>query len=147
MRCPYCDSTRVFRRKDLYERVYACRRCAYQFEVSLVKVIVHKIFSFPYSSIIYYPIIMGIIYLLAMYTYVDNELKRSGYAVFLIFFAVFILLFFGFTIVEENPIFLMSRQGNQWERLKGAHPLFKLALYLFISAFFAPFVFNTLMHD
>ncbi len=145
MRCPYCDSKRVFRRKDLYGRIYACRRCAYQFEVSLVKEIVHKLFLIPCSSIIYYPIIMGIIYLLAMYTYVENEIKRSSYAVFLIFLSVFILLFFGFTIVEENPIFIMSRQGSQWERLKEAHPLFKLALYLFISAFITPFVFNFFM--
>jgi hypothetical protein len=140
MKCPYCGYTKTVN-KDGKMRVFTCPRCDYLFEESVGKVILEKVLSVPFCSILYTPILLVINYYLARLIFTDNSpLSFGALLMFLILLTAFILLFvFYITSGRDSRVFIVKPTGDRrlLKQLMDSHSLLKISLFLIISSIFA----------
>jgi len=152
MICPYCGYSKP-KNADGKKREFTCPRCDYLFEVSMVQVIMDKIFSVPFSSLIYTPIILLMGYYIAKRSYTSylSNLRPDSWVLSFGFFisfhyilVAFILLFILFiSRNRKKSIFLFEIHEDKTfiTKMKDISPLIKMILMLFISALIFFFIY------
>lgn len=140
MKCPYCGYTKTVN-KEGKMRVFTCPRCDYLFEEPLGKVLLEKVLSVPFSSLIYTPILLVINYYLTQLIYTDNSPLSSGaLMMFLILLTAFVLLFILYiTTGRSTRIFIVkpTENRNLIKKLLEINPLVKMSVFLIIASIFA----------
>ena len=144
MNCPYCGYSETKRKKDSF-KVYTCPRCSYLFEAPFGGVLLEKILSIPFSSIIYTPIILTINYYIALRTFQESQLSFGIFVAFHNLMSAFVLLFILFlTSGRKARIFLIKpgKRSDIVTKIKETNPLIKMIVFLFISAIIFPFFYR-----
>lgn len=142
MICPYCGNLKTEAVKGKFKD-FRCPRCDYLFEVPSARVVLDKILSVPFSSILYPPPIITGTYFLAKVGYAEDSPLPFGY-----FFAFLVLLwgfvtFFMLFVVSErrSQIFIIKEKKNFLNEVKDASPLLKMTIIYIITALVIPFFF------
>jgi hypothetical protein len=152
MNCPYCGYSKLNRVEDK-RREFTCRRCDYLFEVSTSDIVLDKIFSVPFCSLIYTPAILTIGYYIARRSYNSYQLNLQpdswvlSFGFFISFHYVliaFILLFI--LLISRNrkkSIFLFEIKEEKafLTRIMDISPLTKISVMLFVAAFIFFFIY------
>lgn len=143
MKCPYCGYLKPKRKKDSH-KMYTCPRCDYLFEVPTGEVILDRILSIPFSSIIFTPLILMINYFVAHFTYSIGIFGFGMFLAFHILMSMFTILFIIYiTTRGSNQIFIVKKSSkNFFQRIKDMSPLIKITVLLGIAAIIIPFVLN-----
>ncbi|MHA1218115.1 MAG: hypothetical protein ACTSO5_05450 [Candidatus Heimdallarchaeaceae archaeon] len=140
MRCPYCGYTKTVNKEGKI-RVFTCPRCDYLFEEPLSKVLLEKVLSVPFSSLIYTPILLVINYYFTQLIYRESSPLSSGaLLMFLILLTALILLFvFYITSGGSSRIFIVkpTEKRNLIKQLMDINSLVKISVFLIISSIFA----------
>lgn len=142
MKCPYCGYLKPKRKKGS-PKMYTCPRCEYLFEVPTGEVILDRILSIPFSSIIYTPLILTINYFIAHFTYSEGILGFGMLLAFHILMSMFIILFILYiTTRGSDQIFILKKSSskNLFQRIKDISPLIKITVLLGIAVIIIPFV-------
>ena len=140
MICPYCGNLDTVSVEGKF-REYHCSRCDYLFEVNTARVILDKILSIPFSSLLYSPIIITGTYYLAKVSYDEESLLSFGYFyAFLMLLWGFVALFTLFIISERrSQIFIIKERKNLFHAIKDASPLLKMGVIYVLTAISIPF--------
>ena len=140
MKCPYCGFTKTVNKDDDI-RLFTCPRCNYQFKESLGRVILEKILSVPFCSIIYTPILLVIIYYITQAIYKETSpLSYGALLMFFILLTAFILLFtFYITTGRSSRVFIVKPAENRsfFQQLMDLNSLIKISILLIVSSIFA----------
>lgn len=144
MKCPYCGYIKPTRKKDAF-KTYTCPRCDYQFEVPTGEIILDKILSIPFSSIIYTPIILVINYFVAHFTYSGGLFEFGIFLAFHILMSIFTILFILFVTTRgSDQIFIVKKRSSttliQW--IRDISPLVKISFLLMVTVLIIPFTLN-----
>ncbi len=141
MKCPYCGYLKPTRKKGS-PRMYTCPRCEYLFEVPTGEVILDRILSIPFSSIIYAPLILTINYFVAHFTYSEGIFSFGMLLAFHVLMSMFTILFILYiTTRGSDQIFILkSSSKNLFQRIKDISPLIKITVLLGIAMIIIPFV-------
>ncbi len=142
MKCPYCGYLKPKRKKNAF-RMHTCPRCDYQFEASTGEVILDKVLSVPFSSVLYTPIIITINYFIAYWSYDGGILDFGMFVSFHILMSIVTILFILYVTTRgSNQIFILKkRSGNNIiEKIKNVSPLIKISVYLGIATIIIPFI-------
>jgi hypothetical protein len=117
------------------KRTCECQRCKYQFEVSRFTFFIDKIFSFPFSSIIYSTAIAGLDYLIAYYTQQIVNTSFGAYYTFVLMASGIVIGLFYYTIIyrKSQDSFLISRKRNVIEKIVELAPLVKVSILLLVA--------------
>ncbi|MHA2309507.1 MAG: hypothetical protein ACXABJ_09540, partial [Candidatus Heimdallarchaeaceae archaeon] len=92
MLCPYCGYLKAKSTKENI-RKFSCPRCDYQFEKSIGEVALEKILSVPFSSVLYSPLILGLNFVIAKYTFPEESIVTLGiFYTFHILMSAFVVL-------------------------------------------------------
>ena len=146
MNCPYCGFTKTDRKKKSFG-TYVCPRCDYQFEVSSAHVILDRILSVPFSSILYTPVIFIINYYFGKLAYNEESYLSFGVLVaFLLIISAFVSVFIYFIIIgRSSRIFIVQPHESRktfLAKLLEINPLIKIAVMLTITAIFVGIFIN-----
>ncbi|MCG3221243.1 MAG: hypothetical protein H7641_07670 [Candidatus Heimdallarchaeota archaeon] len=143
MLCPYCGYLKAKNTKENI-RKFSCPRCDYQFEKSIGEVVLEKILSIPFSSVIYSPIILGLNFVIAKYTFPEESVVTLGiFYTFNILMSAFVVLSILYiTRGRKASIMLFERKKKRsfFEALNDASPLVKITIILFLASIIMPFV-------
>lgn len=143
MECPYCGYKNTKNSKENI-RIFNCPRCDYQFEKSVSEVILGKILSVPFCSLIYTPLILGLNFIIAKYTFPSESIVTLGiYYTFHILMSAFVVLAILFiTSGRRSQIILLETKKKKSfiKMVKDVSPLAKITLMLFIVSIIMPFV-------
>ena len=146
MKCPYCGFNKAKRKKEESFGTYTCPRCDYLFEVSAVRVILDLVLSVPFSSLLYTPVLLVIIYFIAKALF-NEEGSFLPFGVFLMSLLILtaLLLLFMFYMISgrSSRIFIIKadHQKNIFQKIIGIHPLVKMTVFLLIASIFAAIFF------
>ena len=137
MKCPYCKKDKLIVLED--KRTCECQRCKYQFEVSRITLFFEKIFSFPFSSIIYSTAIAGLDYLIAYHTQQIVKTTFGAYYTFVLLTSGILIGLFYYIIIyrKSQNAFLISRKRNVVEKIMELAPLVKVSILLLIATLVA----------
>ena len=140
MICPYCGNLNTVHVKGKFKE-FKCPRCDFLFEVSSARVILDRILSVPFSSIIYPPFIITATYFLAKAGYAEESLLPFGYFfAFLVLMWGFINFFMLFVVSERrSQIFIIKEKKNFFHAIKDASPLLKMGIIYVLTAVIIPF--------
>ncbi|MHA1417438.1 MAG: hypothetical protein ACTSVO_02330 [Candidatus Heimdallarchaeaceae archaeon] len=142
MKCPYCGYLKPKRKKDVF-KMYTCPRCDYLFEVPTGEVILDRILSIPFASIIYAPLILIINYFIAHFTYSEELFDFGMFLAFHILMSMFTVLFILYiTTRGSDQIFIIKKSSsiNIYQRIKDISPLIKITILLDIALIIVPFI-------
>jgi hypothetical protein len=143
MLCPYCGYLKA---KSIEEsmRKFNCPRCDYQFEKSIGDVILDRILSVPFSSIIYSPLILGLNFLIAKYTYPEQSIVTLGifYTFHILMSAFVVLSILYITRGRKASIILFESKKKRsfFEIMNDISPLAKITVILCIASIIMPFI-------
>ncbi|MHA1201806.1 MAG: hypothetical protein ACTSQ4_04720 [Candidatus Heimdallarchaeaceae archaeon] len=146
MKCPYCGYLRPERKKEslkAYTKMYTCPRCDYLFNVPTGEVILDKILSIPFSSIIYTPLILTINYFVAHFTYGGGIFDFGVFLAFYVLMSMFTILFILYVTTRGSvQIFIVKKSSSEklFQRIKDISPLIKITVLLGIAMIIIPFV-------
>ncbi len=139
MNCPYCGYDSFNEVRVSTERHYECRRCKYQFPVSVLAKVFDKIISIPLASLIYTPIIFVVNYYFAKVSYISAMLSFTAYLIFTLILSICVIMFLYFTSNEsKTTIFIIKKSRGFWRDILAISPLLKICFLLFLSLFFVP---------
>ncbi len=142
MKCPYCGYLKPKRKRDSF-KMYTCPRCDYLFEVPAGEVILDRILSIPFSSIIYTTLILTINYFIAHFTYSEGIFDFGMLLAFHILMSMFTILFILYiTTRGSNQIFILKKSSGKslFQRIKDISPLIKITVLLGIAMIIIPSV-------
>ena len=143
MLCPYCGYKKAKNSKE-NRRKFLCPRCDYQFEKSISEVALEMILSVPFCSIIYSPLILGLNYVIARYTYPEQSVVTLGifysFHILMSAFVVLVILYITSGTKKSIILFEPKKKSGFFERLKEVSPLAKITLILFLASIIMPFV-------
>ena len=143
MLCPYCGYKKAKNSKE-NKRKFLCPRCDYQFDKSISEVALETILSVPFSSIIYSPLILGLNYVIAKYTYPQQSVVTLGifYSVHILMSASVVLAILYITSCRIKSIILFEpkKKSSFVETVKEVSPLAKITVILFLASIIMPFV-------
>jgi len=143
MLCPYCGYLRAKNTKENI-RKFSCPRCDYQFEKSIGEVVLEKILSVPVSSIIYSPLILGLNFVIARYTFPEESLVSLGifYSFHILMSAFVVLSILYITRGRKSSIMLFEskKERSLIEFLNDVSPLAKISVILLLASIIMPFI-------
>ncbi|MBY8999731.1 MAG: hypothetical protein KGD64_02345 [Candidatus Heimdallarchaeota archaeon] len=130
------------RKKNAF-KMHTCPRCDYQFEVPTGEVILDRILSVPFSSVLFTPIILSINYFIAHWTYEGGILDFGMFVSFHILISISTLLFILYVSTRgSNQIFILNKRSsnNIIQNIKNISPLIKISAFLGIALIAIPFI-------
>jgi hypothetical protein len=143
MLCPYCGYLKAKSTEESI-RKFSCPRCDYQFEKSIGEVILDKILSVPFSSLIYTPIILGLNFVVAKYTFPEESVVTLGifytFHILMSAFVVLSLLFLTRGRRSSIMLFESKKERSLSEVLNDISPLAKISVFLLIASIIMPFI-------
>lgn len=134
MRCPYCNYAKA-RPKEDEPFIYQCPRCKYVFEVSPTEQLLEKLFSIPFSSVLYSLVILGLIFLIAWFGTINSrELLRNTFVGLVLFVALSLLVFY-FTATRRKRGILLVVPKEPWiKQLLSISPILKMVFIFLVVA-------------
>jgi hypothetical protein len=143
MLCPYCGYKKAKNSKENL-RKFHCPRCDYQFEKSLFEVVLEKILSVPFCSLIYSPLILGLNYVIARYTFPEQSVVTLGifytFHILMSAFVVLALLYITSGRIKSIILFEPKKKSGLFKTVMEVSPLAKIATILFLASIIMPFV-------
>ena len=143
MLCPYCSYLKAKNTKESI-RKFSCPRCDYQFEKSIGEVGLHKILSVPFSSILYSPLILGLNFVIAKYTFPEESIVTLGifytFHILMSAFVVLVILYITRGRRESIILFESKKKRSFNEILNDISPLVKITIILLLASIIMPFV-------
>ena len=112
MKCPYCGYLKPKRKNNTF-KTFTCPRCEYQFEAPFGEVVIDRILSVPFSSVIYTPLILIINYFIAHWTYVGGILDFGMFLSFHILISISTLLFILFVTTRGSDQIFINKLRNE----------------------------------
>ncbi|MHA1953428.1 MAG: hypothetical protein ACW96U_05745 [Candidatus Heimdallarchaeaceae archaeon] len=143
MLCPYCGYLKAKSTKENI-RKFSCPRCDYQFEKSIGEVALEKILSVPFSSVLYSPLILGLNFVIAKYTFPEESIVTLGifytFHILMSAFVVLAILYITRGRRESIILFESKKKRSFFETLNDSSPLIKIAIILLVISIIMPFV-------
>ncbi|MHA1686706.1 MAG: hypothetical protein ACTSYD_09920 [Candidatus Heimdallarchaeaceae archaeon] len=134
MRCPYCNYMKT-KPKDDDPLSYTCPRCKYEFEVTPMEKILDRLFSIPFSSVLFALVVLGIDFFVAWISTLNAKDSLMPTCIGIIVFSSLLLLIFYFSITRrKRGILLIVPKEPFKQRLFNISPILKTVLYLIIVA-------------